>query len=134
MNVARAISAGALYFALLFVLGFLLGTIRVLLIAPRFGEAAAVLLELPVMLAASWLVCRALIMRMALPPLLPLGIVMGATAFLMLITAEWALSLTLFERTLSETAAHYRTLPGAVGLAGQVAFAFFPLLHMLKRR
>jgi hypothetical protein len=31
---------------------------RVLLIAPRLGETAAVFLETPLILAASWFVCR----------------------------------------------------------------------------
>jgi hypothetical protein len=46
--------AGALYALLVFLIGFILGTIRVLLIAPRLGETIAVLLETPVILGASF--------------------------------------------------------------------------------
>jgi hypothetical protein len=55
---ANASKAGALYALIVFLIGFILGTIRVLLIVPRLGETAAVMLETPVMLAASWFVCR----------------------------------------------------------------------------
>jgi uncharacterized membrane protein YGL010W len=41
-----------------FSIGFILGTIRVLLFAPRVGETIAVTVEAPIMLAASWFVCR----------------------------------------------------------------------------
>ncbi|MBD3765451.1 MAG: hypothetical protein IE927_12185, partial [Rhodobacterales bacterium] len=37
-----------------FALGCVLGVLRLTLVAPRLGEVAAVALELPVMLAASW--------------------------------------------------------------------------------
>jgi hypothetical protein len=54
----RTITAGALYAIIVFVSGFILGTIRVLLIAPRLGETLAVIVEAPLILVASWFVCR----------------------------------------------------------------------------
>jgi hypothetical protein len=53
-----ATTAGALYAIIVFLIGFILGTIRVLLLAPRLGETTAVLVEAPMILAASWFVCR----------------------------------------------------------------------------
>jgi len=41
-----------------FLIGFILGTIRVLLLVPRLGETTAVIVEAPIMLTASWFVCR----------------------------------------------------------------------------
>ena len=58
VRVFRATKAGALYANIVFLIGFILGTIRVLLLAPRLGETTAVIAEVPVMLAASWFVCR----------------------------------------------------------------------------
>jgi hypothetical protein len=52
------VSAALRYFGLIFALGFLLGTVRTLLLAPATGATAAVLIELPVMLGASWLAAR----------------------------------------------------------------------------
>jgi hypothetical protein len=48
--------AGALYAIIVFLIGFILGTIRVLLLAPGLGETAAVMLEVPIMLTANWFV------------------------------------------------------------------------------
>jgi hypothetical protein len=56
--VFRAIEAGALYATMVFLMGFILGTIRVLLLVPRLGETIAVIVEAPIALAASWFVCR----------------------------------------------------------------------------
>ena len=53
-----ATEAGALYAIIVFVIGFILGTIRVLLLAPRLGETMAVSLEVAFILTASWVVCR----------------------------------------------------------------------------
>lgn len=43
----RATEAGALYAIIVFLIGFILGTIRVLLLIPRLGETIAVILEAP---------------------------------------------------------------------------------------
>ncbi len=53
-----ATKAGVLYALSVFLIGLILGTIRVLLLVPRLGEKAAVTLETAMMLAASWFVCR----------------------------------------------------------------------------
>lgn len=47
----RIASAGLAYWAVVFALGFVLGTIRVLWLAPLVGLIPATALELPVMLA-----------------------------------------------------------------------------------
>jgi hypothetical protein len=57
------LKAGLTYFGLVFGTGFILGTIRVLFIVPRFGARLAELIEWPLMLtvtilAASWVVRR----------------------------------------------------------------------------
>jgi hypothetical protein len=47
--VFRATTTGALYAIVVFSIGFILGTIRVLLLAPRLGETIAVIIEPPIM-------------------------------------------------------------------------------------
>jgi hypothetical protein len=42
---------------MVFLIGFILGTISVLLLTPCLGETTAVILEAPMILAASWFVC-----------------------------------------------------------------------------
>lgn len=121
-----AIKAGAIYFAAAFALGFVLGTIRVLWLAPNIGEAAAVLAEQPVMLTASWFAARWLIRRqhIARPPA---RLVMGATAFVMLMIAELMLAVSLFGQTPHQWLDGVMTMPGPVGLMGQVVFGLMPL-------
>jgi hypothetical protein len=46
--------AGVLYFTIIFVIGFALGTIRVLLLVPRLGAVTSELIELPIILTAAW--------------------------------------------------------------------------------
>ncbi|MFN3371416.1 MAG: hypothetical protein ACK4Z0_07820 [Sphingomonadaceae bacterium] len=130
MIVARA---GLLYFLLVFGLGFLLGSLRVLLLAPWVGETLAVILELPIMLAAAWFICRALVRRLGVPATAAARLGMGALAFLLLIAAEIALGLALFARAPAEVAAGFRTRAGLLGLAGQILFAIFPWLQLRAR-
>lgn len=122
----RALVAGAYYFQIIFALGFILGTFRTLVLAPVGGETAAVLVELPIILGTAWLVARRLILRFKVTPEHRLA--MGAFALLLLLICEAVLSLYLFERTFSQHLAHYRTLPGALGLSGQCLFAVLPAL------
>jgi len=49
------------YWAAVFLIGFVLGTLRVLFVAPSVGETAAVLAEMPFMLAASWAGARRIV-------------------------------------------------------------------------
>jgi hypothetical protein len=52
----QILKSGALYFALVFGTGFVLGTIRVLLVVPRIGTRTAELIETPVMILVSFIV------------------------------------------------------------------------------
>jgi hypothetical protein len=126
-DLERSLTAGAYYFQIVFAIGFALGTLRVLALVPALGELGAVLIELPIILAASWWISGRLIHRFKVPS--EHRLTMGALAFTLLILAEAVLSIFLFGRTFAQHMAHYRTLPGAVGLAGQLLFAAMPALH-----
>ena len=125
----RALSAGAVYFAGMFGLGFLLGTGRVMLVTPRLGEWVATLIELPVMLALSWLYCGWLLRRFSVPARVADRLAMGAFAFMLLMLAEVLLGVGLFNRGLPEQVGEMTNGPGLAGLAGQLAFACFPVLQ-----
>ena len=129
----RAAAAGAVYFLVLFLLGFVLGAIRVLVIAPRFGDLPAVLLELPLMLVASWLVCRYLILRLGLAADLKSRLMMGLTGFSLLMLAESALGLFGFGRSLEMQLVDLAEPAGLIGLAGQIGFGAIPLLQARMR-
>jgi len=125
----KAVFAGAAYFVAVFSLGFLLGVLRVLVVAPRLGVGGAVLLELPVMLTASWMICGAVITRLGVGPLPRDRIAMSVTALVLLLIAEPVGAMILFGRTPGELIDSYRTGPALLGLASQVAFVLFPLFR-----
>jgi hypothetical protein len=124
-----AVLAGLAYFAIVFALGFALGTARALLIAPRLGQLGAVAVELPVMLAASWLACGGLVRRFAVPPTPEARIVMGGFAFALLMAAELGVSVVAFSRTPAAHFAADQALAAQLGLAAQLLFAAFPLIR-----
>lgn len=121
--------ASAAYFSMVFAAGFALGTIRTLLLVPRTGELAAVALELPLMLIISWYACGRALRRHPVPAGAASHAAMGALAFTFLLVAELVLTLTAFRGTPATFAANLVTVPGALGLAGQIAFALFPLFR-----
>jgi len=121
--------AGLVYFALVFAAGTVLGTLRVLLVVPALGEARAVALELPVMLAIAWLACGFTIAWQRVPPHRAARAGMGAVAFALLIAAEAALAILAVGRSPGEHFAAYREVPALMGLGGQILFALMPLLR-----
>ena len=126
---SRTIQAGAAYFGVVFVLGFALGTLRVLALAPYLGPTGTVLVELPIMLAACWVICGWLIARFAISPAWADRLLMGGLAFVLLMMAEFGVSVFAFGRSVAEHLASYRDVGSQVGLAAQVAFALFPLVR-----
>ncbi len=125
---------GIVYFALVFALGFLLGIVRTLFVqdAPRGGRILGVLIELPIMLSASWFLCRYVIRRFAVASTVVARSVMGGLALALLLLAELLVGALLFGRTPSEHFVLYRDTSYALGLAAQIVFALMPLVQMRK--
>ena len=128
-----AAAAGAAYFLILFLIGFALGSVRVIIVAPRLGEVHAVLLEAPFMLTASWIVCRFLVRRMAVAAYWTPRLVMGLTGFILLMLAEAALGWFGFGRALQAQLAALAQPAGLIGLAGQIGFGAIPLLQIRRQ-
>lgn len=128
-----AIKAGLLYFVIVFAAGFVLGTLRVIVLLPFIGEIAAVALELPVMLAISWLACSRLGAQFSVPAKIPHRLAMGAVAFGLLMLAEFGLSVFAFNQSVAEYFTHLLTTSGLLGLAGQIAFGLLPLLQLRQK-
>lgn len=124
-----AATAGLAYAGLAFAAGFALGVLRVTLIAPRLGETAAVLLELPLMLTLSWLACRWIIARWHVADTIAARVTMGGFALTLLLAAEAVLATLGLGRTLAEHLASYQNLTERLGLAAQILFGLFPLLQ-----
>ncbi|MDE2385204.1 MAG: hypothetical protein KGO53_11355 [Alphaproteobacteria bacterium] len=125
----RIIASAICYFAIVFAAGFVLGTLRTLWVAPYMGPLAATLLELPFMLAASWAACGFTLRRFALPAQPAVRLATGLLALALLLAAEATLSVLLGGLSLKQHIALYQTAPVLLGLAGQAAFAAFPLLR-----
>ena len=124
---APILAAATRYALTVFAAGFLLGTFRVLWLAPRLGPTAAVALELPLILAVAWIACRRTATSVPRTPRTRLA--MGGIAFLLLMAAE-ALIGTAFGRGLAAQIRELTSAAGLLGLAGQIAFALFPLLQL----
>ena len=128
-----AITAGVAYWALVFGIGFVLGTLRILWLVPSVGEEAAVLIEMPIIISACVLAAWWLTGRFAIGTL-SAALIMGAFAFVALMAAELGLAVTVFGETPRDWVAKILEPPGLWGLLGQVAFALFPAGAVLVRR
>lgn len=130
----RALIAATVYFFVLFALGFVLGTIRVLFVAPRIGVLSATLAEVPMMLIAALLMCRWAIRRWQVPTTLSARGAMALWFLVLLALFETLVGVALFGRTLSGTWAGLATPAGLLGLSAQAIAALLPLLVGRNRR
>ena len=117
---------GLRYYAIVFGLAFVMGVARTMVIAPRLGATVAVLLEVPLIVAASWVTVRHLLRHCALR--LPQSATMGAVAFTLTMGSEVILARLLRGQSVIAWAAGVMTPLGLIGLAGQIAFAVMPVL------
>ena len=127
----RIAGAGLAYWAVVFALGFVLGTIRVLWLAPLVGLIPATLMELPVMLGASWLASGWLVRRFVIASAGE-GLAAGGLAFVLLMGAECALAVAMMGLTPAQWLAEFRQPHALLGLAGQGAFALMPWWRVLR--
>lgn len=128
----RILKAGALYFALVFGTGFVLGSIRILWIVPRFGTRMAELMEAPVMFMVIVVAARWIVRRLAVPPAPSSRFGMGCVALGLLLTAEFTLVLWLRGLSISEYIASGDPVSGTVYYVLLGVFAIIPLLVARK--
>ncbi len=124
----RAVVAATAYFLVLFGLGFLFGTIRVIFVAPRTGPLIATALEAPLMLAAAVFVCGWLVRRWRVSPLAGARWAMVAVFLALLFVFETVLGAMLFGQTAAQLWATLATTAGLLGLSTQVVAALLPLV------
>jgi hypothetical protein len=129
---AMPLLPGLIYFALVFALGFLLGIVRTLFLqaVPGAGRLTAVLMELPIMLGASWFLCRDLTRRFAVASTVVARAVMGGLAFALLLLAELLVGALLFGRAPAEHFGLYAETSYALGRLAQIGFGLLPLIQM----
>lgn len=107
-----------------FTVAFVLGALRVTLVAPQVGPLVAVALELPLVLTLSWVVAGRVLRRWPRSPRLGLGL----ASFLILMLLELLTALA-FGQTPGQFLSAMTTPPGALGLAGQIGFGLIPLVR-----
>jgi hypothetical protein len=128
----RVMRAAAAYWGLIFALGFVLGTARVLWLAPAIGLVPATLAELPVMLGTSWITSGWLVRRFALATGNE-ALAAGILAFAFLMAAECALAGALSGETPVPWLIGLAEPHALLGLAGQVVFALMPWWRARRR-
>jgi hypothetical protein len=121
-----AVFAGIFYFAIVFTFAFAMGVIRTFIVAPRLGTTAAVCLEVPILLLASWGVASRLLRQR--PFSFSQRVAMGAMAFALTMVSEAVLAALLRGQSVTQWALEVATPLGLVGLAGQLGFAAMPIL------
>lgn len=124
----KVLKAGALYFAVVFGAGFVLGTIRTLWVVSRLGDRTAELIESPVMLAVSIAAARWVVRRRRVPSVTLDRLGMGFIALCLLLTAEFALVLTLRGMSIGEYLANRDPVSGTVYYVLLGVFAIMPAL------
>ncbi len=130
---AKAMAAGAVYFALVFAAGFALGTIRVLLLVPRLGVRTAELLEMPVMFVIILLAARFVVRRFSTPDAAKSRLVVGCTALSLAVAAELLVAVAFQRQSIGETIAGRDPVSGSVFLAMLVLFGAMPLIIAMPR-
>jgi len=129
----RTLKAGAIYFALLFGAGFVLGIPRVLWLVPRLGTRAAELIESPIMLGVIIFAARWVVRRFKLPPTIATRLGPGFMALGLLLAAEFTVVLKIRRLTLAQYVAGRDPVAGTVYILLLLAFALMPLVVAGKR-
>jgi hypothetical protein len=131
LAVMRIAKTGMTYFAIIFGVGFVLGTIRVFLVVPQVGVRTAELIEEPIMFMVVLLAARWLVRRFTLE-LLRERLGAGIIGLGLLLTAEYAL-LRAQGLTLREDIARRDVVAGTLYLAVLLVFAVMPALVGRRR-
>ena len=123
---------GAVYFALVFGTGFLLGIVRVLALEPHLGERWAELAEMPLMLVAIVISARFVVRRF--PAVHRVSYLLsGGIALLLLIVVEFSVVLAIRGMSISQYFAERDPVAGSVYVVMLVGFSAMPWLLAGRR-
>jgi hypothetical protein len=126
--IQQILKAGALYFAVVFAAGFVLGTIRTLWIVPSFGARRAELMEAPIMFAITVLASQWVVRRFATRASFPGRLAVGLFALGLLLLSEFTVVLWIRGLTIAEYLAGRDPVAGTTYVVLLAAFALMPLL------
>jgi hypothetical protein len=124
----RMVGAAALYFVIVFSVGFVLGPVRIFWLEPMIGPAAATLCEAPLLLAAMMFAAFWVPAKIGVPlntwSLLKLGLI----ALGILILADISVGTAIRGITWAEQFAYFVTPAGLMYLSLLAVFALMPTL------
>lgn len=123
----RSLQASLLYYIAVFGVGFVLGTIRVLLVAPLLDVRWAELFEQPLMLVASFYLARFAVRRFG-PFAASRRLAIGCIALMLMVATELSLTRFVQGQDLSHYLASRDRVSGAAYVLSLAAFALMPLL------
>ena len=126
------VRASFLYFALVMGAGFLLGSVRVLLVVPRLGERWAELAEMPIMATVIFVAAGYILRRYPEVQTRGRALMVGFMALALSVGAELVLAVVLQSQSLAEYLASRDKLSGSVYLVLLVAFALMPRLRLSR--
>jgi len=121
------IKAAFLYFLAVFGAGFVLGSIRVLLLVPRIGVRVAELIEMPLMVLLTIVAARWIVLRFGSPSLRQRPLRMGFLALFLMVAAEISLG-SLAGATVPEYITARDPVSGPAYFAALVFFSLAPWL------
>ena len=134
VRLSSTVIAATVYAGTVFTIGFALGIVRTLFVAPRVGAFAAVAIELPLILSAAWLVCGWVFARFRVPSGLTVRTAMAVAAFAVAMALEFGFATLAFGTPPGVYMRAFMTAAGLLGLAGQIVFAIFPMVHRIRPR
>lgn len=128
--IINTIQAALCYSLVVFCIGFLFGTVRLLILRRFLTDWAAVLFELPFILRSSWYVCQRCVRHWNIQTTKRY---MGCISFFLLQLMEICLGYTLLNKTVGEYIQEVIfTFAGFLGLLGQAFFGYMPALVSTK--
>jgi hypothetical protein len=124
----RLVRAAVLYFAIVFAAGFVLGTIRFIVVIPLVGVRSAELIEMPFMVAICYLTARGVISRLRISYTVGGRLAMGMIALVLLLAAEVFVTVWVQRQSVTDYLQNRDPISGMAYLISLVLFAVFPLL------
>jgi hypothetical protein len=127
LNHTQVIEAALVYFALVFGLGFLLGSIRVPFIVPRLGKRKAELLEMPFMFVGIIFAARFVTKKFVLPDTLFAYLSVGILALSLVLMAELLMVIVLQRASVKQYFKSRDSVSGSVYVILLLIFALMPV-------
>jgi glucose uptake protein GlcU len=122
----KLLTWSAVYFAIVFGAGFVFGTVRLLWLVPAVGVRVAELSELPLMLTVVFFAARWVNRRFLAERDQPSRLIVGVTALVLLLLAEFILGVTLLGLTPKDVFSSRDPVSGAAYRASLCVFALMP--------